>query len=299
MGAALPHAAALAALRTKPTPVLRGRELCDLAKRVRPPTFWMGSVSSIAELRSDPERLLNSAGGRAELEQALLQSMRAMPVPPGAKTLVWDALGVQVVGTSAVVVSSSWASALWRGALKTLAASKAAVAVPVVMASLGVGAAGAAGALHYHYARSAAAPLASLSVPPAPSAQAASTLASDREPDDVESTSVEDSELLVPDAPTRAAPSFPPRDHLREESVLLARARAQLRGGDARAAQLTLSRMRTKFPRGALSQEREVLVIEALAARGNAAAAERNARTFIAEHPESPHAVQLLRRFME
>jgi hypothetical protein len=259
----------------------------------------MGSVSSIAELRSDPERLLNSAGGRAELEHALLQSMRALPVPPGAKTLVWEALGVQVVGTSAVAVSSSWASALWRGALKTLAASKAAVAVPVVMASLGVGAAGAAGALHYHYARSTAAPLASLSVPPAPSAQAVSTLATNPEPDNAESTSVEDSELLAPEAPTRAAASFPQRDHLREESALLARARAQLRGGDARAAQLSLSRMQTKFPKGALSQEREVLVIEALAARGHAAAAERNARTFIAEHPESPHAVQLLRRFME
>ena len=85
-------------------------------------------------------------------------------------------------------------------------------------------------------------------------------------------------------------------DQLSEESTLLERARAELRGGRPRAAEATLLRMQSRFPRGALTQEREVLLIQALAARGNSLAAERDARSFVAAHPESPHAVQL-RRF--
>jgi hypothetical protein len=252
----------------------------------------MGSVSSIAELRSDPERLLNGDGGHAEL--ALLTSLRAVPAPAGAKALVWESLGVEIVGTSALT-SSSWASTCWRGLLKTVAASKAVVAVPIVVASLGAGAAGAAGVLHY----SSKPTLPSMS-PSVLHTFKAQTPASSTPPAEPTATPIaaEDSEPLPSKPATRAAP-WPLRDHLREESALLARARSELLSGNPRAAQATLFHMQAQFPNGALSQEREVLGIEALAARGNAAAAESNARTFIVEHPESPHAVQLLRRFME
>jgi outer membrane protein assembly factor BamD (BamD/ComL family) len=100
----------------------------------------------------------------------------------------------------------------------------------------------------------------------------------------------------VPEASNRAAISS--RDPLREESTLLERARAELRGGHPRSAQATLLRLEHQFPKGGLTQEREVLLIEALAARGNARAAARDAQSFIATHPESPHAVPL-RRFIE
>src|SRR5258706_14468532 len=95
--------------------VLGREELCDRAGRVRPPTFWMGSVSSIAELRSDPERLLNGAAGQQEL--AVLGSLRSITVPPGAKGLVWNALGIQAVGSglTAVANPSSWPTSFWRG----------------------------------------------------------------------------------------------------------------------------------------------------------------------------------------
>jgi hypothetical protein len=165
------------------------------------------------------------------------------------------------------------------------------VAVPVVMAALGVG----AGALHYHRST------ADLVTPPPPvfAARASADSAapdSDLGPSEVATSDVSD--LALPDLHAHGIPASPVRDHLREESLLLARARAELRGGNARAAQAILARMQTKFPRGALSQEREVLVIESLAARGNTVAAERSARVFVAAHPESPHAVQM-RRYLE
>ena len=103
-------------------------------------------------------------------------------------------------------------------------------------------------------------------------------------------------------APVEAAEPATPRpsslgERLRQESALLTRARAELRGGNARAAQATLARMQRAFGNGALGQERSVLNIEALAAEGNATAAARGARAFIAAHPESPHVVAL-RRFV-
>jgi len=254
----------------------------------------MGSVSSIAELRSDPERLLSSGRDRAEL--ALLASLRAMPAPAGAKALVWESLGVEIVGTTAALTSSSWLSACWRGLLKTVAASKAAVVVPIVVASLGAGAAGAAGVLHY--SGNATLPSVSPSVLHTFKAQTLSPVTLPSDP--ITPAATEEATAPLPSKPpTRAAAPWPARDHLREESALLARARSELHSGNPRAAQATLFQMQSQFPNGALSQEREVLGIEALVARGNAAAAERNARTFIVEHPESPHAVQLLRRFME
>jgi TolA-binding protein len=253
----------------------------------------MGSVSTIAELRSDPERLLNSSTGQQEIELALLGSLRAIAVPPGAKSMVWNALGVQVIGTGAgAATSSSWASAFWRGTLKVLVTSKAAVAVPVVIAALG------AGVLHYRasgpsnvaLADSAAAVGKQASAVPAPS-----PIESAETPD---SAIAEAEEPALVETPSHAVVFAPARDHLREESALLERARALLRSGHARAAQATLLRLQAQFPKGSLTQEREVLLIEALAARGDSGAAARDARTFVAAHPESPHTRQL-RRFLD
>jgi hypothetical protein len=251
----------------------------------------MGSVSSIAELRSDPERLHHSAAGQHALELALLDSLRTLPIPPDAKSLVWNALGVQ--GVAAVASSSSWGATFWRGTLKVLATSKAAVAVPVVMAVLG------ASALHHqqHAADKNTVP----DHPPNQQASSSSLSApaadSSTDTGAPESESAGATEVALPEPPSRAPPLLPAKDHLREESTLLERARALLRSGHPRAAQSTLLRLQAKFPKGALTQEREVLLIEALAARGHSDAAARDARSFVAAHPESPHAAQL-RRFV-
>lgn len=250
----------------------------------------MGSVSSIDELRSDPERLLRAGVSPDALELSLLGSLQSIAVPPGAKALVWKGLATQVAGLGAASASGSWLSTWWQDAIKLLTTSKGAALVPVVIAALGVG------AVQYHHSpgKNATNTVAPAAAPPAPApvatASAAPTEASASE------LELEPEESFVSPPPARVRTLSALRDQLSEESALLERARAELRGGHPRAAEATLLRMQSRFPRGALTQEREVLLIQALAARGNAVAAERDARSFVAAHPESPHAVQL-RRF--
>jgi hypothetical protein len=95
--------------------------------------------------------------------------------------------------------------------------------------------------------------------------------------------------------PSKPSNESTPTDRLSAESALLMQARAQLRSGDATAAQQTLNRLRAQIPKGMLGQEREVLAIEVLAARGDAEAARRRARAFIVAYPKSPHSPQLSR----
>lgn len=79
---------------------------------------------------------------------------------------------------------------------------------------------------------------------------------------------------------------------------MLAKVRSQLHGGDPHAALATLNQMQSAFPNGELTQERDVLAVEVLAANGNTAAAKRKANAFIAAHPTSPHSARL-ERFVE
>jgi outer membrane protein assembly factor BamD (BamD/ComL family) len=88
------------------------------------------------------------------------------------------------------------------------------------------------------------------------------------------------------------------RDALGAESALLTEARAQLRNGEPRAALGTLDRLRTRYPKGVLSQEREIMTIQVMTALGDTDAAKRRARAFVDAHPNSPHTPQL-RRFLE
>jgi outer membrane protein assembly factor BamD (BamD/ComL family) len=98
-------------------------------------------------------------------------------------------------------------------------------------------------------------------------------------------------------APQRAKSALgpAPRDALLRESALLTFARAALRAGELDACARRLSRLRAEFAQGVLSQEREVLEIELLHARGQTGAASTQARRFIAAHPESPHSEKLAR----
>jgi outer membrane protein assembly factor BamD (BamD/ComL family) len=76
---------------------------------------------------------------------------------------------------------------------------------------------------------------------------------------------------------------------------MLTDARAALRTGDLALARRMLKRLTTDFAHGELLQEREVLQIELLSARGEDEAAARQARRFMSAHPDSPHSAQLAR----
>jgi outer membrane protein assembly factor BamD (BamD/ComL family) len=80
---------------------------------------------------------------------------------------------------------------------------------------------------------------------------------------------------------------------LSDEVVALDAARQALAAGDAAGALRAVDDHDRRFPGGALSPEATVVRIEALAARGDRAAAARLATEFLRSHPASPHAKRL------
>jgi len=119
----------------------------------------------------------------------------------------------------------------------------------------------------------------------------------------------------VPAAPRRAHPSAGPASApvapasakaapaseespspLHAESASLLQTRQMVRSGDCTGALARLQEETSRFPKGVLAQEREVLTIEALACSGRSAAATERAEAFLRAYPASPHATTL-RRF--
>ena len=95
----------------------------------------------------------------------------------------------------------------------------------------------------------------------------------------------------VEEAPAkRAARPRPPATAgtIAEEAQLLERARSTLES-NPRAALAAAESHRRRFRRGALAQEREVLVIDALMRLGRRASAERRAAAFTRQYPHSAH----------
>jgi outer membrane protein assembly factor BamD (BamD/ComL family) len=80
---------------------------------------------------------------------------------------------------------------------------------------------------------------------------------------------------------------------LREESALLAEAKASLTAGDGARALALVERGERDFPDGVLGQERQVLSIDALLRAGQRPAAISRARAFVEAHPRSAHAGRL------
>jgi hypothetical protein len=95
-------------------------------------------------------------------------------------------------------------------------------------------------------------------------------------------------------APTRAAPARQARAGGASETALLEQARAALESRPAEALALT-QRHQSRFPHGALAQEREVIAIEALERLGRKAAAKARAGEFERRYRGSVHQPRLLR----
>jgi len=255
---------------------------------------------------SDPQRLLSHISDADDLERELLASIQRVDPPSGAKAEAWSKVSAQIAAVG--LVSAAHGSAAASGAAAAPGATAGAGAAggwaPAALNVLGgklvlglavAGVALGGSALWIHAQRA----------NPAPAAKAKAVVAvSALQPQAVTPEPLSESPAEALPAPTPAPlPEAPPRsrveqsrkDRLSAESALLTKARAELRRGDAATAQQTLDQLRTKFPKGVLGQEREVLSIEVLAARGNAEAARRRARAFIATYPKSPHSVQLSR----
>lgn len=239
-------------------------------------------------MSGDPERLL-SAAHADPLERELLGSVRHVGPPEGAKDLAWKGIAAQIAVAAAVGVatsSTSTAAAAKAGAgtLASWASAKVAAAVAVSGLALGGG----------YVALQAM-------QEPAPSVAPRTAVTPPVKhvaPQVVEAPPAAAPEALPEaEAPSRK-PELPRQDLLKAESSLLTEARAQLRSGNAAGAQASLEKLQQQFPKGMLTQEREVLAIEVLSARGNAEAAKRRAKAFVKAYPKSPHSAKLS-RFLE
>ena len=248
-------------------------------------------------MTGDPVRLLSDDGADS-LERELLESVRHVGPKSHEKQLVWGALVTQVATVSVAGTAQASTSAGLKASLASLFPKSLAAKV-----LLGVAAGGAALGASTVYLREAEPPPASVAIiapraieasppPPKPEEPSPAREAAPCENEPCRSTSD------VREALPRKGPAPPAVDRLAEESALLTEARARLRSGDVAGARAALDRLEQRFPRGVLGQEREVLSIELLSASGNAAAARRKARAFVAAHPKSPHS-QRLSRFLE
>ena len=257
----------------------------------------------------DPERLLSNLSDYDELERELLASIQRIEPPANAQTEGWTRLSAQIatlalIGTAhgtAAAATAQAGTAAAQGAATTGGASGAGL-VPAAFKLLGsklavalaVGsvAVGASAVWVQRDPPSTALPRGLRRCQPSLRNQFQHS-SPQRLP-----AAPDQALQLVPDSdPGKQSPAADQRrrDMLSAESALLTQARAQLRNGDVNAAQQVLHTLHKKFPKGMLRQEREVLAIEVLAARGNQDAARQRARAFIAAHPESPHSAQLSR----
>jgi TolA-binding protein len=102
-------------------------------------------------------------------------------------------------------------------------------------------------------------------------------------------------EPAAPQPSAAAPPSSPPRNEerarslgsLRAERLLIETASAALVRGDNASAIAALRQHARTFPKGDLAEEREVLLVKALAASGDDAAAKRRAKDFKSKFPGS------------
>ena len=92
---------------------------------------------------------------------------------------------------------------------------------------------------------------------------------------------------------TKRAPNAGSSSSLSEQVASLDRARVALNSGDANGALHEIALYRSNWPRGVFLTEASVLEIEALAKRGDRAAAAARAAAFVEAHPDSPQTERL------
>lgn len=249
-------------------------------------------------MSGDPERLLSVSSGADPLERELLHSVRDVGPPSGTKDEAWRSLAAQIAVVTAVGAATSStaaaASKVSAGGLASWALSTK-LAVVALGSSLAVG--GGYWAVSAREASPSVSPRAVVAPPKAPAvAQPAAAVSPPLAAEPLVAEPLAAPERAE-DAPGR---KLEPRrlDLLKAESALLMQARSALRSGDPASAQASLDKLQAQFPKGMLAQEREVLAIEVLAARGSVEGARQRAKAFIKAYPKSPHS-QKLARFVE
>jgi len=215
----------------------------------------------------DPKPMFE--GGGTELERRWLSEARAEEPPPEVVRRIESALGI--APGPAVMPATPRVEAV-------ASAGKGASGVVVAsLAALGVG--GAIG-LVLLLTRAAPPPAQDATVTPENAAAV---------------TAAQPARGPSQDVPGESAPAAPAVGALRDETSLIDGARAALAAGSPAEALALLDRYRARHPRGMLLPEALAMRIEAIDRSGDHARARALARSFIAEHPQSPLAPRLAR----
>ena len=273
---------------------------------------------------SDPVRLLSSS--RNGVARALLESASA-PDPTGAqRDALWSSIASRLPGA----VASGAAGGSAGAALANATTSKVVGAGMLLKGAIVVGVVGSMAAvglarpwLSHPEASPEAAPRAVASASPAPPPRAPvlvvpppvlpAPVMADPAPEPVApripvprafATRKDPSAAsgIGTPSPVAAVGTPPPAENepamaLQDESASLLRGRQLLRSGACDQALAQLTQAATRFPAGALAQEREVLSIEALACGGRATEASARAGAFLRANPSSVHETKV-RRFL-
>jgi hypothetical protein len=237
----------------------------------------------------DPDRFLCHAG---TFEARLLGSLNIVEPPDLVRDAIWRrvevvtgaaalsgvaTLGAKLAASGGSVAASFARAGDWLPALKWIAV------VATVAPSLGLGA-------HWAVTARTMPVIASSpsSFPQAVRAHGDVPTSQDPLPDPVK---------VAPDRPSGTvargvlgARTSLATSNLDAESSLLKRAREKLENADARGALDDVTLLAARFPRGELTQEREVVAIKALLFQGNLSAAATRAASFLHSYPSSPYA---------
>jgi hypothetical protein len=216
-------------------------------------------------------------GEATELEARLLVAGQEQRLPERARRAIWAGIAAGLPAKAAAQVGAS------AGLFKAI------VAVAVVGGSAVAG---------YQALRPAEPTLApgqsgQVARPGASAAPSVEPSELDEPPTQLGSSSV--ARAAEPPAPAAQPAPSSATSQLGEESQAVLGIRQALRSGNAGLALQLLEQARVRFPRGALAQEREALMIEALAQSGARAAAEKRALAFLRAYPKSPYAVEVQR----
>jgi hypothetical protein len=236
---------------------------------------------------SDPPRLFS--GEASEFERELLGSWNAEQPSEDAR------VRARAIAAPAVLVGAiaTKAGAAAGGSLAPKAGALGAVALAkwLVLGALGVTAAAVSVGYLRHAGRSTPSFHPSVVEVPAPtttSPQAIAPAPTAAAPF-VTTTAAPQPRATAP-GPARHGGGHATDDALGEQVTALDRARRALGDGDSAAALRQLDEYESRFARGALVEEAEVLRVEALLAANDRAAAARVGARFLAAHPSSPHA---------
>jgi hypothetical protein len=261
----------------------------------------------------DPLRLLDGDELTPD-ERRALGADHTEPSPAGAKRAIWAALSLQLAApaTAAAATLATAAPTAASGASAVATASTITAVALVKSATIGVALGAAVGTGLYFGGRSetprpapsvvqraeqgklgATSVAAPFHAAPPRVVAPPSAAASDSAPPAAETTPPVARPAPRIDVPSaERAPAPPP---VEDESRRVAAARAALRSGNASTALAQLDALALDEPHGLLVQEREALVVEALAALGRLDAARARADAFLTRYPRSPHTAAVRR----